>query len=81
MVTSIIGESNRLKNEIRRLEEKVQGLDRENRTALERHRQFSSDLKRLNGLEDCNRRMEEDQSAIRSKVQNILENLEKMDFA
>ena len=79
LVASLIEESNHLKSELRRLEEKVQEMDRKYRDALEQNQHFSSDLEMLNGLQESKRKMEEDQSAIRSKVQNILENLEKMD--
>lgn len=80
LVTSLLGKSNHLKNEIRRLEERVQELDQEKRAVLEKNQQFLSDLKKLNVLEGSNRKMKEDHSVIRSKVQNILQNLEKMDF-
>lgn len=81
LVTSVIEESNKFKDEIRRLEERVQQLDSENKAVLEQNQRILSDLEKLNGLEDSNRKMEEDQSVIRSKVQTILENLEKMDSA
>ncbi|GJL77635.1 MAG: hypothetical protein NPINA01_06240 [Nitrospinaceae bacterium] len=81
LVTSVIEESGRLKNEIRCLEEKVQEMDRENKAVLEQNQRLLSDLEKLNVLEDCNRKMQEDKSVIRSKVQTILENLEKMDIS
>lgn len=80
LVSSLIGKSNHLKNEVRLLEEKVQELDRENRVVVGKNQQFLSDLKKLNVLEGNNRKMKEDHSVIRSKVQTILQNLEKMDF-
>ena len=80
LVTSLIGKSNHLKDEVRRLEEKVQELDKGKRAVLGQNQQFLSDLEKLNVLEDGNRKMKKDQSVIRSKVQTILQNLEKMDF-
>lgn len=81
LVTSIIEESSKLKAEIRRLNEKIEEMDSENRAVLDRNLKAQTDLKKLYVLEDSNRRMEKEKSAVRSKMQTLLENLEKMDFA
>jgi hypothetical protein len=81
LVTSIIEESGKLKAEVRRLNEKIEEMDSENRAVLDRNLKAQTDLKKLYTLEDSNRKMEKEKSAVRSKVQTLLENLEKMDFA
>ena len=81
LVTSSIEESGKLKAEIQRLNEKVEEMDSENRAVLERNLKAQTDLKKLYVLEDSNRKMEKEKSVVRSKVNTLLENLEKMDFA
>jgi FtsZ-binding cell division protein ZapB len=80
LVASLIEESNNLKNEVRCLGEIIQELEQEKQAVQEQNQSIISDLEKLNALEDSNRKMEEDHSMIRSKVQAILHNLEKMDF-
>ena len=81
LVTSIIEESGKLKAEVNRLNQKVEEMESENRAVLERNRKAQTDLKRLYALEDSNRKMEKEKSVVRSKVNTLLENLEKMNFA
>lgn len=81
LVTSIIAESDKLKAEVQRLNEKIEEMESENRAALERNLKSQTDLKKMYALEDSNRKMEKEKSVVRSKVQTLLENLEKMDFA
>ncbi len=80
LVTSLIEESSNLKSEVQCLGEIIQELEQEKRAAQDQNQSIISDLEKLNVLEDSNRKMEEDHSMIRSKVQTILQNLEKMDF-
>jgi predicted nucleic acid-binding Zn-ribbon protein len=81
LVTAILTESEKLKAEVQRLNEKIEEMDAENRSVLERNLKAQTDLKKLYALEDSNRKMEKEKSAVRSKVNTLLENLEKMDFA
>jgi len=81
LVTSIVEESSKLKAEVRRLNEKIEAMDVENRAVLGRNLKAQTDLKKLYALKDSNRKMEKEKSAVRSKVQTLLKNLEKMDFA
>ena len=81
LVTSIIEESGKLKAEVQRLNEKIEEMESENRAVLERNRKAQTDLKRLYALEDSNRKMEKEKSVVRSKVNTLLVNLEKMNFA
>ncbi|MDA0690833.1 MAG: hypothetical protein O3A78_07580 [Nitrospinae bacterium] len=80
LVTSLIEESSNLKDEVRCLGEMIQELEQEKKVVQEQNQSVISDLGKLNALESSNRKMEEDHSMIRSKVQTILQNLEKMDF-
>ncbi len=80
LVTSLIEESSNLKNEVQCLGEIIQELEQEKTAVQDQNQNIISDLQKLNALEDSNRKMEEDHSMIRSKVQAILQNLEKMDF-
>lgn len=81
LVTSIIEESGKLKAEVNRLNQKVEEMESENRAVLERNQKAQNDLKRLYALEDSNRKMEKEKSVVRTKVNTLLENLEKMNFA
>lgn len=80
LVTSLIAESSNLKSEVQCLGEIIQELEQEKRAVQDQNQNIISDLEKLNALEDSNKKMEEDHSMIRSKVQTILQNLEKMDF-
>jgi septal ring factor EnvC (AmiA/AmiB activator) len=81
LVASIVEESGKLKAEVKRLNAKIEEMDAENRAVLDRNLKAQTDLKKLYALEDSNRKMEKEKSAVRSKVNALLENLEKMDFA
>jgi uncharacterized coiled-coil protein SlyX len=81
LVTRIVEESDQLKAEVRRLNEKIEEMDAENQAVLERNLKAQTDLKKLYALEDSNRKMEKEKSAVRSKVNTLLEKIEKMDFA
>lgn len=81
LVASIVEESGKLKAEVKRLHAKIEEMDAENRAVLDRNLKAQTDLKKLYALEDSNRKMEKEKSAVRSKVNALLENLEKMDFA
>jgi len=80
LVTSIIKESSKLKKEVQRLNEKIGEMDSENREVLDRNLKAQTDLKKLYALEDSNRKMEKEKSVVRSKVQTLLQNLEKINF-
>lgn len=81
LVATIIEESGKLKAEVQRLNEKIEEMESENRAVLDRNLKAQTDLKKLYALEDSNRKMEKEKSVVRSKVNTLLENLEKMDFA
>ena len=81
LVASIVEESGKLKAEVQRLNARIEEMDAENRAVLDRNLKAQTDLKKLYALEDSNRKMEKEKSAVRSKVNALLENLEKMDFA
>ena len=81
LVTTIVEESGKLKAEVQRLNEKIEEMKSENRAVLDRNLKAQTDLKKLYVLEDSNRKMEKEKSVVRSKVNTLLENLEKMDFA
>jgi phage shock protein A len=81
LVKRIVEESDQLKVEVRRLNEKIEEMDTENQAVLERNLKAQTDLKKLYALEDSNRKMEKEKSVVRSKVNTLLEKLEKMDFA
>ncbi len=81
LVTTVIEESGKLKAEIQELNEKIEEMDLENQAVLERNLKAQTDLKKLHALEDSNRKMEKEKTAVRSRVHTLLENLDKMDFA
>jgi len=81
LVTSVVEELNELKMENRRLHEQVREMDRRYQAMANQNQKSLSQLARLNALESSNRKLENDKSVIRSRIQAILENLEKLNFA
>ena len=81
LVASIVEKSGKLKAEVQQLNKKIEELESENRAVVEQNQKTQADLKKLHALESSNRKMEKEKSIIQSKVNTLLENLEKMNFA
>ncbi len=81
LVTSVVEELHELRLENQRLNEHILELHRENQALAEKKGKALTELARLEVLERSNRKMENDNTLVRSKIQTILENLEKLNFA
>ena len=79
-VLALMGEFHRLRKENQRLSCQIDQLNREKEILIEEASLNQESLKRLSQLESLNRKNEEDNQAIRMKVQILLESLEKFDL-
>jgi hypothetical protein len=63
-----------------RLELKVKELEKEKEASSKANERAKDSLEKLKQLEVSRRKLEEDSSAVRIKVKNVLQKIEKMDF-
>ena len=66
--------------ENRRLEQRVEELEKEKEASFKANERAKDSLEKLNQLKVSRRKLEKDSSAVRIKVKNILQKVEKMDF-
>ena len=71
---------NNLHAEKSSLEQQVRKLEKEKKTELKDNEEASGSLEKLKQLKVSHRKLEKDRSAVRLKVQNALQKVEKMDF-
>ena len=79
-VLALMGEFHRLRKENQRLSCQIDQLNREKEILIEEASLNQESRKRLSQLETLNRKNEQDNEAIRMKVQILLESLEKFDL-
>ena len=63
------------------LEQRVRELEKEKKVALNENKEAKDSLEKLKQLKVSNRKLEKDRSVVRLKVQNALQQIEKMDFS
>ena len=80
-VLVLIGEFRRLKDENQELSRQVDQLSREKETFLEEQNLSQVAKDRLSKLESLNQKNEKYRKVMRTKVETLLENLEKFDLA
>ncbi|MFQ5449388.1 MAG: hypothetical protein ACE5E9_02100 [Nitrospinaceae bacterium] len=80
LVTAVIETLHHLKAENRCLAKKIEALDRENEAILAQNHKALAELDKIRTLENSCRKMEKEKILIRSKVETLLEDLEKIDF-
>ena len=80
LVTFAVEGLNSLHAEKIYLEQRVRELEKEKETVLEEHEKAKGSQERLKELKVSYRKLEKDRSAVRIKVQNALQKIEKMDF-
>ncbi len=80
LVASVVEGLNSLHTENIRLGQRVQELEKQKETALKENEKGKDSLEKLKQLEASHRKLEKDRSAVRLKVQNVLQKIEKMDF-
>ena len=66
--------------ENRRLEQRVKELEKEKEASSKANERAKDSLEKLNQLKVSRRKLEKDSSAVRIKVKNVLQKIEKMDF-
>jgi hypothetical protein len=80
-VLVLIGEFRRLKDENQVLSRQVDQLNREKETLVEEQNLSQVAKDRLSKLESLNQKNEKYRKVMRTKVETLLENLEKFDLA
>ena len=70
----------KLRAEKNSLEQRVQELEKDKKVILKENEKAQSSLEKYRLLGVSHRKLEENQSVVRLKVQNALEKIEKMDF-
>lgn len=80
LVSSAVQGLSRLHAENIRLGQRVRELEKEKGIALKENVKAKDSLEKLKQLEVSHRKLEKDRSAVRLKVQNVLQKVEKMDF-
>ena len=63
------------------LEQQVRELAKENKAVLKENKEAKDSLEKLKHLKVLHRKLEKDRSAVRLKVHNTLQKIEKMDFS
>ena len=69
-----------LYSENRRLEQRVQELEKEKKASSKENERAKESLEKMKQLEVSRRKLEKDGSVVRIKVKNVLRKVEKMDF-
>jgi predicted nucleic acid-binding Zn-ribbon protein len=80
-VLALMGEFRRLKKENQGLSRQVDQLNREKEAMVKEQSSNQGTLERLSQLESLSRKNEKDRKVVRTKVQTLLDNLEKFDLA
>ena len=80
-VLVLMGEFRRLKKENQGLSRQVDQLNREKETLVEERNLSQGSQARLSQLESLSKKNEKDRKLMRTKVQTLLESLEKFDLA
>ena len=66
--------------ENRRLEQRVEELEKEKEASFKANERAKDSLEKLNQLKVSRRKLEKDGSTARIKIKNVLQKIEKMDF-
>ena len=80
LVSSVLQCLDSLYSENRMLEQKVQELEKNKKTLSKENEMVRDSLEKLKQLEVSHRMLEKERSAVRIKVKNVLQKIEKMDF-
>ena len=67
-------------SENRRLEQRVQVLEKEKATSSKENNRAKDSLEKMKQLKVSRRKLEKDSSTARIKIKNVLQKIEKMDF-
>ncbi len=77
---ALAGETRALRDENRQLKKEIEKLRREVEAVSSKEEKIHSQLEKLEALQSGNHKMESTKAALRLKVQNMLFDLEKIDW-
>ena len=80
LVSSVLRRLDNFYSENSRLEQRIQVLEKEKAASSNENDRAKDSLEKMEQLEISRRKLEEDGSAARIKVKNVLQKIEKMDF-
>jgi len=80
LLTDYVAEIHKLQAEKNRLAGEVNRLQNEIKSTVSKYEKANDSLRKLTFLENANKKMQSDKTAIRAKIKDILNNLEQMDF-
>ena len=80
LVSSVLQSLDIFYSENLRLEQRVKELEKEKEASSNANERAKDSLEKLKQLEVSRRKLEKDNSAVRIKVKNVLQKIEKMDF-
>ena len=80
LVALILERLNNLYTEKNSLKQRVRELEKEKKVVLKESKEVEGSLEKFKQLKASHRKLEKDRSAVRLKVRNALQKVEKMDF-
>ena len=80
LVSSVLRCLDNFYSENRRLEQRVQVLEKEKATSSKENDKAKDSLEKMKQLEVSRRELKKDGSTARIKIKNVLQKIEKMDF-
>ena len=80
LVSSVLRCLDNFYSENRRLEQRVQVLEKEKATSSKENDRAKDSLEKIKQLEVSRRKLKKDGSTARIKIKNVLQKIEKMDF-
>ena len=80
LVSSVLQCLDNLYSENRRLEQRVQELENEKEISSKENERAKDLIEEMKQLEVSRRKLDKDSSAVRIRVKNVLQKIEKMDF-
>ena len=80
LVSSVLQSLDNLYSENRRLEQRIQVLEKEKAASSKENDRAKDLLEKMKQLEVSRRKLKKDRSTARIKIKNVLQKIEKMDF-
>ena len=80
LVSSVLQCLDNLYSENHLLKQRVQELEKEKETSSKEKERAKDSLEKVKQLEVSRRKLEKDSAVVRTKVKNVLQKIEKMDF-
>jgi len=80
LVSSVLQSLDNLYSENRRLEQRIQVLEKEKAASSKENDRAKDSLEKMEQLEVFRRKLKKDGATARIKIKNVLQKIEKMDF-